>query len=289
MRRALILLAILAFAILSGHRLDAPWSPGGNGDEAYAGAQYHAICRHFLRHGIWRTRGAQFRIFHDLRSEEIGDDEGCFSGQALRKSYGDLFWVSRLPFGSLLHLAALKLAGKDGESINCEWALRLVPFISAILLIAILGLLLQPALGEAGIAIAGVCALMPGTVAWARMPGYELPCLFLSTASLIFYAAHREGWPLLAPAYRFAAAWLCGMAASIIGWFGLLAVAIMLADTFMAKSPDIAWRRRAALALIPALVICLYAFYLYLLDQSFAERLDYFWHQRSLGLSLIHI
>ncbi len=282
MRYALILLAVLAFAILSGHRLDAPWLPAGNGDEAYAGAQYHAISRHILRHGLWRTRAAQFRIFHDLSAEEINNAAGEFRGEELRKTYGDRFWVSRLPFGALLHAAALRLASeRDGG--GGEWALRLVPFFSGLSLIALFGLLLRSELAAAAPLVSAVCALMPGTVIWARMPGYEMPCLALSAAALIFYAAHRAGWQILPFARNFSAAWLCALAASILGWFGLLSVAIMLADIFL-KSAD--WRKGAALAFIPALLIALYVCYLRLLGQPLGERLVYFWEQRSVGSAI---
>ncbi|MCX7934795.1 MAG: hypothetical protein N3A66_06000, partial [Planctomycetota bacterium] len=124
--------------------------------------------------------------------------------------------------------------------------MRLVPFLSGLSLIAIFGLLLRPALAEAAPLIAAVCALMPGTVIWARMPGYEMPCLALSAAALIFYAAYREKWPLLTPGQCFGAAWLCSLAASVVGWFGLFTVIIMLADSFLSKTAT--WRQRASLA-----------------------------------------
>ena len=143
--RFVLVLSLLAFLALAGYRLGAPWLLAGGGDEAFAGAQYQAIARHQLAHGLRQTRLAQFRVFHDLTPAELFDSRGQLRSKELREAYGDRFWTSRLPLGALLHTASLALfsGGRSAKDVDdLEWTIRLVPLsATALLILAVYGLM----------------------------------------------------------------------------------------------------------------------------------------------------
>jgi isopentenyldiphosphate isomerase len=268
--KILLAVAVAGFLVLAGWKLDARWL---RGDEGYAGAQHHAIARQMLTHGIFRTRFAQFRVFHDLKEDELFDKDGNFAARELKEKYGDRFWTSRLPFGVLPYAASLAIFG------DREFSIRLIPYLSTLALIVLVYLLVKKRYGEdAGVWCAAALALCPGAVLHARLAGHEMPLLCLVVLTLLLYDSFREGRT------SFRAVWLSALAAGLMGWFGLFLIIIILAESFRLCSPrEVKWRQRGALLLIPLGVFGLYAGYLEMLGQSLRERLEYFWKARSLG------
>ncbi len=268
----LALPAGVLWAIFSGYRLDAPW-PGG--DEGYAGAQHQAIARHLLALGPERCGAAQLRVFHPVPSNQVFDAAGRVRGPELRSLYGDRFWTSRLPLVALGYAGALRLGG------DRELSVRLVSWLSVALLLGAIGLFGPAALGRnvtAGWLI--VLALTPGTILLSRLAGYELPCLALTVTALLLHENWRRGRG------GFFAAWLAALGAGLLGWYGLFAALLMAGDLRPeagATGRAGRWLRRFGLAVIPLIVVGLYAAYLAHLGQPLSERLEYFWRQRSLG------
>lgn len=285
LHRAVLLLAVAGYLLLAGWNLDEKWLPAGGGDEAFAGAQYHAIARHLLEHGLLRTRLAQFRVYQPIPDAEIVSADGEFKGAELREKYGDRFWVSRLPLGALPYALSLRLFGDPereyaGEA-SAEWAIRLVPYLATLLLILAIYTLTRKKYGDAAATwSAAAFALCPATVLNGRLAGYELPCLLLTVTALCLWDRFRDS----EDGKGFGAAWLAALGAGLLGWFGLFAAALMLAESLRACGGNPAGRgQRLALAAIPLAVALLYVGYLHALGQPVTERLSYFWHARSLG------
>ncbi len=249
-RKRLILLALptLLFVVAGLYRINDPWLAGY---EAFHGQMYQTMARNYGRFGVMRLRGAQVRT------------HGAVDPDNLQRSE---VWWSRLPFTTLMYTAMISACGESG------WVMRLPSLLACLALGILMWREAVRVRGDrCGLAALAFTLPVPCSLIWARMPGYEMFCLLLSTACLIEYCKWREGgqrtW--LVVLLMVGAAWS--------GLFGLTVVVIAGLDAAMTRVLET--RKRIGMAVASTLVLlsvaALYVAYFQWAGGVFEERVSH--------------
>ncbi|MDP2832082.1 MAG: glycosyltransferase family 39 protein [Pseudomonadota bacterium] len=229
-------IAISLFLLLRG--IAAPWNGYGDSD----GALFGSIARNYLQFGVFDLKFGQLVTYEEI-TRPVG-----------------FYYLHHPPLFPLLVMLSVSLFG------DMEMNVRLVSVLATLATMAVLFVLLRKTV-SAPAAVYGVFlfASYPSTIFFGRKPGYEALTLFFVILAVWLYRNYNEGRRPGA-LYLLLGALAAGAASDWAAY--LLPLALFFHHLISRNHRPLDRRLLAGLAIVPAGMLLLFLFSIYLVDKA---------------------